>query len=600
MQIVCLSVSMPFWGRPFNNHQLACGLVVLFLGQGCSENSAERTAQETRLPVVEEIMSVAEFSRSPEPNHGVTKLAYIRQTGRGNALWELDLVAGGTRLLPRKEQARRLFDWSSDDRHLLLRDFDSNETLTLYDASAGSFRPAMKAKATNGQQVSWLATAGQVAWVSTNAFVYAGNANGSAELRVAELNGKERNLMTVSPPRARDLIRRVSDTEIAFVSNRELWSYNLETSKPTQLTTNLSRDYLWLNYSRENNAFLFCSEDDSEWRHLYRLDLGPGGARKLTQLTFGPEHTYNGQWIQGGRGFAYVGSLTNHFYLAVRTADGETSTNLFWGGYLYGYKAADDGNRIFAVASPGYEPCGTWEYNIAERRLRCLVPGAEPFKVSKNIPATELWVESFDGLRIPCYQLEPRNFEQGRKYPLVIAVPHRDGMFDWAWSKYPQFLANIGVMHLAVNVRGSDGYGKDFRENHPELADQDILAVRKAALRSGNVDEKRIFLMAHSSGGEIVRKLAREHPEMWAGVILVNPALSVPGDKPGRLPRHLIFTGENDARDNVAARAHEFEEWARANGVPVTMVYDQSTSHFIVSISVDKRMGLKMAEFIFQ
>ncbi len=581
-------------------HCLAPFAAAVTLGVGgCGPRPGPPSVGEVRA-AVQEIMSVAEFSRSPEPNHALTRLAFIRESDQGNALWELDLLSGHARRLPREEQPRRLFDWSPDDRYLLLRDYDSNEALTLYDANAGSFRPATPVKDPKGRQAQWLYTAGQVVWVGTNRFAYVGNNEGIAELRLATLEDHERKLTPVSRPQGRDLLARMSDTELGFKSNRELWSFDLSTGRATQLTTNLSQDYLWLNYSKDNRAFLYCCDDESDWRHLYRLDLELPSAPRLRQLTFGPEHTYNGQWIQDGKGFAYVGSLTNHYYLAVRPADAAANTNLFMGGYLYGYKAGADGNRIFAVASLGPEPCGIWEYNLGARRLKCLVPGAEPFKESRIIPMTELWVESFDGLKIPCYRLKPKNFKRGEKYPLVIAVPHRDGMFDWKWDKYPQFIANIGVIHWAVNVRGSDGYGRGFRENHPEWADRDVLAARSAAVEGGDVDEQRIFLMAHSSGGEIVTKLATEHPELWAGVILVNPVLAVPSDKPGKLPRHLIFTGEKDTDNHVAARAHAFEKWARTNGVPLTMIYGEKTAHFIVSTKVDERMALEIAGFIFQ
>jgi dipeptidyl aminopeptidase/acylaminoacyl peptidase len=578
------------------------GLVLALGAPGCShQRPATAPALEEMTNVLEEIMSVGEFSRSPEPNQAVTKLAYIRAGERGNALWELDLAQGTTRLLPRKEQARRLFDWSPDDRFLLVRDFDSDEALTLYDSTDGSFKPAMAIGNAKDKQVTWLATAGQVAWLTATSFVYAGNAEGVAELRLATLGGAEKRLTQVTPPRARDLLARMSSHKVAYVSNGELWSLDVATLSATQLTTNLCKDYLWLHYSEENGAFLYCSEDNSDWRHLFRLDLQPGGLPKVTQLTFGPEHTYNGQWVQGGKGFAYVGSLTNHFYLAVRPQGPNANTNLFLGGFLYGYRVAADGNRIFAVASLGPEPCGTWEYDIAANRLRCLVPGTDrPFVASRVIPATEIWETSFDGLRIPCYRREPRNFRPGIRYPLVIAVPHRDGMFDWSWEKYSQFLANIGVIHLAVNVRGSDGYGRTFRENHPRDADRDVLAVRAAALNSGQVDAQRIFLMAHSSGGEIVRQLATEHPELWAGVILINPSLTVPKDKPRSLPPQLVFTGESDTQDDRATRAHEYEAWARTNGFPLTMLYDQSTYHFIRDVDVDKRLGLALAEFIYR
>jgi hypothetical protein len=40
-----------------------------------------------------------------------------------------------------------------------------------------------------------------------------------------------------------------------------------------------------------------------------------------------------------------------------------------------------------------------------------------------------------------------------------------------------------------------------------------------------------------------------------------------------------------------AAQAHAFEEWARTNGVPVTMIYGQSTWHFIANLNLDGLVG---------
>src|ERR1043165_550139 len=297
---------------------IASGLALALLGSGCSQRRvADPPSVSEVATVVQEIMTVGEFSRSPEPNHRLTKLAYIRATEGGNAVWELDLLKGTTSVLPRKEKARRLFDWSPDDRHLLLRDLDDDGSLTLYDSTEGTFRRALPQNSVNKEQVGWLYTAGQVAWLTTNNYAYIANEGGVAKLRIATLDGNQKTLRTVSKPAGRELLAGMSDQKLAFVDNGEVWSFDVATSEATQITTNLNRQYLWLRYARENGAFLYCSEDESEWRHLFRLDIRPSKLEK-TQLTFGAEHTYNGQWIQKRRGFAYVGSLTNHFYLAVR------------------------------------------------------------------------------------------------------------------------------------------------------------------------------------------------------------------------------------------------------------------------------------------
>ncbi len=598
---IILLQEMEVSARTVTSYLVACGLTIAVLEVGCAPRPAAESPPAAEVKaVVEEIMSVGTFLRGAEPNHSLTRMVYARTSDHGNVLWEMDFADGGLKRLPRQEQCVRLFQWSPDDRHLLLKDFDNNDTLVSYDSSDGSFRPVMQTRSKKGNQVSWVSNPGQIAWVKPDAFAYVGNQDGTPELRVATLNGSERSLTTVSRRRAQHLLALLPENELAYVSQQELWAFNLGTLQVTQLTTNLSKDYLWLNYSKENRAFLYCSDDDSEWRHLYRLDLEPQGARKLTQLTFGPEHTYNGQWIQGGKGFAYVANLTNHYHLAVRPAETEAATNLFLGGYINTYRVAAEGNRIFAVASLGAEPWGIWEYDIAARRLRCLVPGAEPFKVSQIIPTTERMEKSFDGLEIQCFQLEPRNVQPGRKYPLVIAVPHEIGTFDWAWSKYPQFLANLGVHYVAVNVRGTDGHGRSFRENDPEQAYRDVLAVREAFVRSGNVDEKRIFLMAESSGSVLASKLTMEHAGMWGGVILIHPDLRIPQGEPNRALRYFAFTGEKDSNGELAAHARAFEKWAQVSGVEATMVYGENTWHDIVNTELDKRMGYALAEFIFQ
>lgn len=542
--------------------------------------------------VVEEVMSIGQFYRSPEPNHALTKLAYIRSMEGGSALWEADLPQGARRVLPREVEARRLFGWSPDDRYLMLRDFGAKqkEWLQLYDGRDGSFR---RATIENNPQV------GQATWLDARRFVYIAKAGDAAELRLVVLDHEHKALRKIPIPGSRDLVAQVSDQTVAYAENHEIWFLDIVTAEATQMTTNVSQEFLWLDYSREKDEFLYCSDDESDWRHLFRLGRSGDKYGKRTQLTFGPEHTYNGQWIQNGKGYAYVGNLTNRFYLAVRSSDPSASTNLFYGGYVVGYRVSADGSKIYATASVGAEPNGIWEYDIATRRLNCIVPGIErPFATSKILPTVERWEKSFDGLEIPYYLLEPRNLRHDRKYPLVISIPHAEGQFDESWEKYAQYLANIGVYHVAVNPRGSDGYGKTFGENHPEFADKDVLAVRKAVLADRTIDKDRVFLLAHSSGGVLVNKLAAEHLDLWAGLILIGAEVPRPAAKPRNMPRYLVFMGEKDAKDLVQ-RAREFEAWGRTNGVHLTSLYDKNTLHHITDVNVDKRIGFALAEFIF-
>jgi len=87
------------------------------------------------------------------------------------------------------------------------------------------------------------------------------------------------------------------------------------------------------------------------------------------------EDTYNGQWLERGQGYVYVGNSNGTFHLAVRPAERAGWTNLFTGGGVVNYTVAADGGRVFATAALGGEPHGLWEYDLAARALRPVLAG---------------------------------------------------------------------------------------------------------------------------------------------------------------------------------------------------------------------------------
>ena len=73
------------------------------------------------------------------------------------------------------------------------------------------------------------------------------------------------------------------------------------------------------------------------------------------------EHTYNGKWVQGGHGYAYIANINNAFFLAVRPENPAENTNLFTRGHIDRYTPTPSGDRLFAIATPHHgTPCGLW------------------------------------------------------------------------------------------------------------------------------------------------------------------------------------------------------------------------------------------------
>jgi dipeptidyl aminopeptidase/acylaminoacyl peptidase len=82
-------------------------------------------------------------------------------------------------------------------------------------------------------------------------------------------------------------------------------------------------------------------------------------------------------------------------------------------------------------------------------------------------PLEEFWFPSFDGKTVHGFILKPPRFNASEKYPLILSIhdgPHdasRDA-FEFRWNH--QLLASRGTVVLAVNYRGSIGFGQEFSE----------------------------------------------------------------------------------------------------------------------------------------
>jgi len=119
--------------------------------------------------------------------------------------------------------------------------------------------------------------------------------------------------------------------------------------------------------------------------------------------------------------------------------------------------------------------------------------------------------KSKDGLTVEGLLTYPVNFEQGKKYPIILQVHGGPaGVFSQTYTGAPsiymtQFFAQQGFIVLRPNPRGSTGYGKDFR--YANVRDwgfgdyEDLITGVDHVLEMGIADSKNQFVMGWSYGG---------------------------------------------------------------------------------------------------
>lgn len=138
-------------------------------------------------------------------------------------------------------------------------------------------------------------------------------------------------------------------------------------------------------------------------------------------------------------------------------------------------------------------------------------------------------IRARDGLSLPSLLTLPRGVP-ARSLPLVLLVHGGPWTRDvWGYDGLVQFLASRGWAVLQVNYRGSEGFGKQFknaaihqfgRRMHDDLVD----GVRWAVAQ-GVADPKRVAIMGDSYGGYATLWALTASPELFAcGVDLFGPS----------------------------------------------------------------------------
>jgi dipeptidyl aminopeptidase/acylaminoacyl peptidase len=125
------------------------------------------------------------------------------------------------------------------------------------------------------------------------------------------------------------------------------------------------------------------------------------------------------------------------------------------------------------------------------------------------VHSTVVRYPSFDDLKIPALLYQPQGASATSKVPALVWVHGGPGGQSRAgYNAVIQFLANHGYAVLAVNNRGSSGYGKTFfhmdDRRHGDVDLQDVVYGRRYLESLDWVDGGRVGVMGGSYGGYMV------------------------------------------------------------------------------------------------
>ena len=374
-------------------------------------------------------------------------------------------------------------------------------------------------------------------------------------------------------------------------------------------------------FSLDNNQLFYITDEGADFAYLAMLDIETGLG----------ETVYVDEWDVR---YAYQ-SRTEKYRVIGINADAKTVVKIFKnqsgeevilpeieGGSISSVSISKSEELARLTVSTSASPSNIYVYNFATKELKKLTN-----TLNSEIDATDL-VEgkvirypSFDGVQIPAIYYQPKNASVKNKVPGLVWV-HGGPGGQSRLSYFPliQYLTNHGYAVLAVNNRGSSGYGKKFNhmddKNHGDKDLKDCIAAKDFFATTGIVDMDKIGIIGGSYGGYMTMAALTFTPEEFAvGVNIfgvtnwLRTLKSIPpywesfrkslydelGD-PGTADSvrlyeispifHtqnvtkplMVMQGANDVRV-LQVESDEIVEGVRANGIPVEYVIFDDEGH---------------------
>lgn len=235
------------------------------------------------------------------------------------------------------------------------------------------------------------------------------------------------------------------------------------------------------------------------------------------------------------------GRLVSEYFRADDRRLDALLVQMFAGRTVATIDRSDDGRRLLLWVEADDRPPRLYHFD-ADRRVATLVAKAAPWLERTRFAPTEVVsFDSVDGLSLEAFITLPPGAGQR---PLVV-IPHGGpvGVADSLhFDREVQFLASLGYAVLRVNFRGSDGYGRAFREAghrmHGTRIEDDIDAAISHVLARYPVDGARMCVVGTSYGGYSALMAAVRWPDRFRCVVSIA----------GISDRVLFFTASDSGR----------------------------------------------------
>ena len=341
-------------------------------------------------------------------------------------------------------------------------------------------------------------------------------------------------------------------------------------------------------YSKASGQFLLVKSENGK-ESLWRYDPQAGPPTQIDTA----DSIQNPQWM-GKNGYAYVAFNSGRGDVMVVDASNEQKTSLSANGDVRWLQAGMEGQKLLMVATFNNEPAaGIWQYDIASRQLHPVVSYSDyPSIYAQDIVPHIIAVKLQSGQSVNCTIYSPPNLNPHKKYPLLIGYTHPGTVINGGFGRLGlPAVAECGAFVVVVNRASWD----DGIEQWEDM----VTGVRKGLEKNRNIDFNQVFVFAASKETYYLSECVAKSPELWKGIILLDPTGLPDFSRSPRLqerPQILISAGGEEHEED---RLKKYQEESLRSGVLVDVVISSGENHFFVGNAGQLDRARAMIHFIF-
>lgn len=309
-------------------------------------------------------------------------------------------------------------------------------------------------------------------------------------------------------------------TKTINTNDSDLFLYNLNDKSIVKINKNQSANSSE-DFSPDGKSLYYTTDDGAEFAYLMEYNIEEKTHKKVMERDWdimGSYFTENGKFQ-----VTYINEDARN---VIEVMDTETKQQIdlpsFENGDITNVSFSDDEKTMRFYVGGSHTPSNLYVYDLENKTQQQLTDVLnDEIEAEHLVTAKVIRYKSFDGVEVPAIYYRPHQASEENKVPALVWVHGGPGgQSRQNFSSLIQYMVNHGYAVLAVNNRGSSGYGKTFYQmddlNHGDKDLKDCVEGKNWLTQQAEIDAEKIGIIGGSYGGYMTMAALTYTPEEFA------------------------------------------------------------------------------------